>query len=384
MVLHHIGLVNSGNNTPVNIHIRGSKIAEVSTTNISQGDLHLRFENAIAFPGLINSHDHLDFNLFPQLGNRFYRSYTEWGRYIHQYHTAEISRVLKVPVLLREQWGVIKNLLCGVTTVVNHGERVKITDPLINIHEQYHCLHSVQFEKRWKTKLNHPLKRNLPVVIHVGEGTDRAAHREIDQLIHWNFFRKSLVGVHGVAMSEKQAAQFKALIWCPQSNYFLLNETAPVNKLKKHTAILFGTDSTLTGNWNIWKHIRVARDTKMLSDSALYDTLFSNPATVWELPPGEIKPGHTADLVVAKIKNNESHINAFFAIQPADLLLVVHQGNIRLFDESLSQQLHGIDLSRFSRVHLNGTRKYVQGDVPALIKHIQQYYPEAPFPITTD
>ncbi|HEY1165598.1 MAG TPA: hypothetical protein VGE90_10535, partial [Chitinophaga sp.] len=31
---------------------------------------HLHFDNCIAFPGLINSHDHLDFDLFPQLGNR--------------------------------------------------------------------------------------------------------------------------------------------------------------------------------------------------------------------------------------------------------------------------------------------------------------------------
>jgi cytosine/adenosine deaminase-related metal-dependent hydrolase len=36
----------------------------------------LDLNGALAFPGLINSHDHLDFNLFPPLANRIYNNYT--------------------------------------------------------------------------------------------------------------------------------------------------------------------------------------------------------------------------------------------------------------------------------------------------------------------
>src|SRR5438094_463304 len=82
----------------------------------------LDFENCIAFPGLINSHDHLEFNLFPRLGNRIYADYTEWGRDIHATNRDAIEAVLKIPKPLRVQWGIYKNLLNGVTTVVHHGE----------------------------------------------------------------------------------------------------------------------------------------------------------------------------------------------------------------------------------------------------------------------
>src|ERR1700744_4993192 len=100
------------------------------------------FDDALAFPGLINSHDHLDFNLFPMLGNRIYRSYTEWGPDIHANNDATIKQVLQVPKALRTLWGIYKNLLNGFTTVVNHGERLHIDNPLITVFQDYYCLHS--------------------------------------------------------------------------------------------------------------------------------------------------------------------------------------------------------------------------------------------------
>jgi cytosine/adenosine deaminase-related metal-dependent hydrolase len=137
--------------------------------------LQLIFINAIIFPGLINSHDHLDFNLFPKLGNKAYSSYTEWGKHIHKIYADEIASILKIPKELRNRWGVYKNLLCGVTTVVNHGERSGMTDTLINIYEKPQSIHSIQFERRWKKKLNNPLQIKKSAAIHIGEGTNEAA-----------------------------------------------------------------------------------------------------------------------------------------------------------------------------------------------------------------
>ncbi len=162
------------------------------TVNISIADceqLQLDFDDAILFPGLINSHDHLDFNLFPQFGGEIYNNYTEWGNHIHKKYKNEITEVLKVPLELRVQWGLFKNLLCGVTTVVNHGAYLNITDPLISVW-QPQCIHSVQFDKLWKLKLNNPLKRKQQVVVHAGEGKDALAHKEIDQLTRWNLWGK--------------------------------------------------------------------------------------------------------------------------------------------------------------------------------------------------
>jgi cytosine/adenosine deaminase-related metal-dependent hydrolase len=379
MILNHVQLVNTGKF--VNIQINGEEIAHVSSSPISSDDpLQLNFNNAIIFPGLINSHDHLDFNLFPQLGDKIYNNYTEWGKHIHETYKAEIEAVLKIPVALRTQWGIYKNLLCGVTTVINHGEKLGTTNDLINVFEDTHCIHSPGFEKRWKIKLNNPLKKSLPVNIHVGEGDDKTTHNEIDQLTRWNLLKRKLVGVHAVAMTAHQAKKFKAVVWCPQSNYFLLNKTALVNQLKNSTNILFGTDSTLTSDWDIWNHLQLARKSMLLSDEDLYNSLTINAAKTWGLNSGAIIPGNDADVIIAKRNNNEGGFDAFYSITPVDLLLVIQKGQIRLFDEALLAQLENIDIANFSKILINGVYKYVQGNLPGLMAEIRKYSPAANLP----
>jgi cytosine/adenosine deaminase-related metal-dependent hydrolase len=382
MILNNVKIAGTGE--PVNIRVNDDKIITISSSVFTgaKESLQLTFDNAIIFPGLINSHDHLDFNLFPQLGSKTYGNYTEWGKYIHKNYKQEIAAIVKIPVPLRSQWGVYKNLLCGVTTVVNHGEQLGIGNKLITVFEESHSLHSVHFEKGWKLKLNNPFKANRPVAIHIGEGDDWLAFNEIDQLTGWNLLQKKLIGIHAVAMSENQAKKFEAIVWCPQSNYFLLNKTARIDLLEKYTNILFGTDSTLTSSWDIWEHLQLARETKLLNDKKLYHTLNQTAADVWQLNSGEIAAGKNADLVVAKTKNGKTGLDAFFMLTPADLLLVMHQGNIRLFDESLLTGLKTVDLNSFSKIYINGACKYVQGDLPGLIENIKRHNPAINFPVS--
>ena len=375
----------------------------------------LSFDGALAFPGLINSHDHLDFNLFPPLGNRIYSNYTEWGRDIHANNPATIQAVLKVPQALRTQWGVYKNLLNGFTTVVNHGERLATDASLINVFQEYYCLHSVGFERNWRWKLNKPLAASMPVVLHVGEGTDAAAKQEIDRLIRWNLRRRPLVGIHGVGMNDRQAAHFRALVWCPASNYFLLDRTAPIDRLKQKVPVVFGTDSTLTAGWNSWAQIRMGRISQLASDRELLDMLTTTPAAVWGLTDrGALAAGRAADLVIARpnpgkrdTTNSDKrdttnpdkrdttnpgkrgainpepgtqHMDSFFKLDPEDLLLVLHEGNIRLFDHSLRSSLIAAGLIKedFYQTHPGG--KFVSGDLPGLMQEIRRYYPAVQFP----
>lgn len=382
MVLCNVEII--GNWGAANISVCDGKIAGITspTTIGNTGNLNLSFNNAIVFPGLINSHDHLDFNLFPALGGKTFKNYTEWGKHIHMVYKDEIAAVLAIPASLRYKWGLYKNLLCGVTTVVNHGEKTGLKDTPITIFEDTHCLHSVRFEKQWKIKLNNPAKKSQPVNMHVGEGTDIQSIKEIDQLIKFNLLNRKLIGVHGVAMSAAQAGHFEAIVWCPETNFFLLNKTAPVDVLNKHTEILFGTDSTLTGNWNTWKHLRLARKTGMLSDEGLFATINNNPAHVWNLNCGDIAAGKDADLVVARKTTGKNGYDAFFALNPTDILLATHKGEISLFDEELLPQLPDINLTAFSCVFIGDYCKYVKGDLPELIKQIQTHQPGAKFPVT--
>jgi len=356
-----------GSQGPKDILIADGLFTDVS----SSADLTLSLPGSIAFPGLINSHDHLDFNLFPRLGNAIYSNYTEWGHDIHLRNRKEIDAVLEVPQTLRTTWGIYKNLLNGFTTVVNHGETLPVDDGLITVFQDQRCLHSVGFEQGWRWRLNRPGSRRLPVVLHTGEGTDKAAHQEISRLLRWNLFKRPLIGVHGVAMDEPQAKGFHALVWCPASNYFLLGSTAPVHKLKHHVPILFGTDSTLTAPWDAWEHIRLARQHQMLTDKELLDSLTRQAAGAWKLPTGEIAPGLQADLVVSAATD-------VFSTTPEDILLVLHKGQIRLFDASLEIGPQ----PGFYKISVGERNKYVKGDLPGLMKEIQKHYPAAAFPDT--
>jgi cytosine/adenosine deaminase-related metal-dependent hydrolase len=384
MWLNNVNII--GSEGLQNIQIADGKIKCVTAEKnsaVNYEEIKIEFQNAIAFPGLINSHDHLDFNLFPQIGNRIYNNYSEWGKDIHRQNKETIKAVLKIPQHLRIQWGLYKNLLNGITTVVNHGEKLKIGDSFINVLQDNHSLHSIQFEKNWKRKLNTPFAKKQPYVIHVGEGTDQSSYEEINQLIKMNFFNKCLFTIHGVAMNDEQAENFEALIWCPSSNYFLLNKTADIEKLKTKTSVLFGTDSTLTADWNLWNHLRLARETKMMNDTELFETLTKNPAEKWRQKNiGSILRNNNADVVIAKNFVNKG-FDAFYSINPENILLVLHKGEIRIFDKEIKDQLlaNQFPISQFSKIIVNGKCKYVYGNLSGLIRKVKDYYPEVNFPV---
>ena len=341
----------------------------------------LPFEGALVFPGLINSHDHLDFNLFPALANRIYTNYRDWGKDIHDNNKAAIGAVLKVPKELRVLWGVYKNLLNGFTTVVNHGDKLDVPAGFIQVFQDCHSLHSVGFERHWRWKLNRPLTDARPFVLHAGEGTDALAGEEIDRLIRWNLFNRPLIGVHGVAMNEKQAASFRALVWCPSSNYFLLDRTAPVSRLKGSVPVVFGTDSTLTADWNCWRQIRKAREEQAATDPELLAMLTTTPAATWRLHDrGELATGKKADLVIARRKPGLTGMDAFFGLDPEDLLLVLHNGRMLLFDVSIREMLMTAGMGDLDFDFTRCGQKYVVGDLPALMEAIRKYYPGVVFP----
>jgi cytosine/adenosine deaminase-related metal-dependent hydrolase len=108
MILNNLRTVLQGK--PVHIRTTNDRIAEVSTSALSSmpNVLSLDLNGALVFPGLINSHDHLDFNLFPALGDKTYNDYTEWGNYIHQNYKEDIDKVLRYPFTYARPGGFIK------------------------------------------------------------------------------------------------------------------------------------------------------------------------------------------------------------------------------------------------------------------------------------
>ncbi|HEY7387467.1 MAG TPA: hypothetical protein VH640_03090, partial [Bryobacteraceae bacterium] len=97
----------------------GIKAGRVSLTP-PQRDSVLDLRGYLILPGLINAHDHLEFNLFPRLGRGPYPNATAWAEDIYHPEVPPIMQHLKVPKAIRLFWGGLKNLLAGVTTVMHH------------------------------------------------------------------------------------------------------------------------------------------------------------------------------------------------------------------------------------------------------------------------
>lgn len=385
MLLKNINII--AQESVSNVKIEGGKIEAITSTDektIQQtNDISIQFQDAIAFPGLINSHDHLDFNLFPRLGSKKYNNYLEWGPDIHRENKNIINEILKIPRPLRFMWGAYKNLLCGVTTVAHHGSSVNLQNAPVNLIENCCSLHSIRLEKNWRLKLNNPFIKPSSFVIHIGEGVDESMRMEADILRQNNFFKRKLIGVHGISVSKEQARLFDAMIWCPDSNIFLYGETARMEELRKVTQIIFGSDSTLSSHWNIYEHIRLAVKMNILSAEEIYHSLTYVPAKVWGLKgKGNLSANKIADIVIAKTKDNKSGFEQFLNVNPEDILLVMREGEIVLADEEIAKQIKQKVLwQRFSNVYVNGACKKVLGNVPALVEAIKGYCRSIELPI---
>jgi len=385
MILNNVQIIN--NEQPFSqIKIKDSKIIEVNLFENknyeSYNELTFNFSNAIAFPGLINSHEHLEFNLFPKLGNRIYSDYAEWAIDINKHNKEQIDIINKVPIELSYKWGLYKNLICGVTTVINHGKNINVQyNNLPEIYFNYNYLHSIKFEKKWKIKILLTPNR-LPFVIHIGEGINEDSINEINKLIRWNILGRDLIGVHNIAANLNQGKHFKAIVWCPDSNLFLFNKTANIPLLKSHTNILFGSDSTLTTDWNFWNHIRLAKDLNYLNDVELFLSITETASKVWGLnTKGEIEINKSADIVICK-KKFHNNWESFYNINPEDILLILKDGNIVFIDSEIILQQQSIAKDDFDVIYINSVKKYITKGIRELVQSINAILPDLTFPIS--
>jgi imidazolonepropionase-like amidohydrolase/SAM-dependent methyltransferase len=372
MILRNVEIL--GRPGVCDVDIEGHTIRGINSDALTAGP-SIDFEGALAFPGLINSHDHLEFDCYEQLDGGPYRDYLEWGSAIHRRHAATIAAVEAVPRALRVRAGIAKNLLCGVTSVAHHGQAVESAGQPIHVIGGTRAIHSPRLGRLRPMLL--PDRR--AVVAHIGEGVDAETEREIDTFIRWNVWRKRLIGVHAIKMRDDQAERFAAVVWCPVSNDFLFGHTAPIARLKERTTVLFGTDSTLTASWSIWDHLRRARQSGALTDDELIASVTTKAARLWNLPNrGRIAPGAVADIVIAR-KRRDDQRDAFFEIKPEDILLVVSRGTVVLLDPSLGA-LPGIK-ARLFPVDVNGVEKLAAEDYSRLAKRLRSFLPSLPVPI---
>ncbi|QHT65974.1 hypothetical protein GXP67_04455 [Rhodocytophaga rosea] len=328
-----------------------------------------------AFPGLINSHDHLEFNLFPLLARHTYGDYKEWASDIHQYYKKEIKQILNLPLPLRVGWGILKNILNGITTIVHHGGYHRLINQFnypVFLHYQY--IHSISYEKNWKLKLNYPWFQK-DVMVHIGEGTSPEMTAEIDNLIKWNLFKRNLIGIHAIQILPKHAKHFKAIIWCPDSNIYLYGKGPVIDKVKHLTTIVFGTDSNLSASSNMWQQVRVARGLGMLSDEELFYALTRNPKQVFKLNHRQT----SGNWVIAKRTHTDLPLS-FYSLNPEDILLVIVNYKVVLADAAY---IACIDQGLFQPIRVGRAVKWLPLQWSQLVSELEQLNVSLPLNVSS-
>ena len=288
-------------------------------------------EGRLVLPALVNAHDHLDFSVFPALGQPPYRSVYEWAADVGGSQTTDprAQAAMAVPEVDRLFLGGIRNLLAGVVSVIHHGpfhRSLSRRECPVHVLERYQFAHSPGLTPALR-KTYRSTDRRIPWFVHAGEGTDERAAGELSALSEANVLRHNAVIVHGVAFGEEDArvlAEAKAcVVWCPESNRRLYGATAPVQRLRDAGVRLgLGSDSPASGVRDALSNLAAARAEGVFSDADLVRLATQDSGEVARLPVGGLAPGDRADLIVVE------SLDRLLSGERAAIQLVVREGRV--------------------------------------------------------
>ena len=288
----------------------------------------------MVLPGLINAHDHLEFNLYPRLGNGPYPNSKAWADDIYAPDRDPIRRHLRVPKSVRLLWGGLKNLLCGVTTVCHHNRRNHPAfddDFPVRVVRRFGWAHSLDFSPDLRRRFRETPK-SWPFILHLGEATDRPGSDEIFRLDSLGALDHRTILVHAVALDRKGLSLVRknsaSLIWCPSSNLFVLGRTLQPSVLRSRLPVALGSDSALTAEGDLLDELRVG------SSSVDCATLYR---MVTDVPRRLLRLSHcSGDLALFRDVSGDP-AETLSAAGPPDLVIV--RGRIRLVSAGFADRL---------------------------------------------
>jgi cytosine/adenosine deaminase-related metal-dependent hydrolase len=382
LVLANGVVINSERWFQADLRIEGSRISEIGPgIKAARGETEIDCSDCFIYPGLINSHEHLDFNLYSRLGEPPYANAYEWGNDLHSRWKTEIASIQKIPFSHRLWWGAWKNLFSGVTRVVHHDPyypRLRLAYP-VDVLKLYTFAHSLKFDPDLKGALARR-KPATPFMIHLAEGRDEESRREISELDNLGGIDPRTVAVHAINAGEDEIDILRrrgaSVIWCPSSNSYLFGKTAPIHLLHNKVPVALGTDSSLTGAVSLFDELRAAQSLSALSSHDLFQMVTVAPRSIFGLSPdagGLVERGRADLFIVPATKENP--YDRLVRDEPGDIRLLMASGRPILVDRSFAPQLTS---EKDFRLPLNGREKAISSGsfkrlFPAVAPYLSHY-----------
>jgi cytosine/adenosine deaminase-related metal-dependent hydrolase len=335
-------------------------------------------EGYLLLPGLINAHDHLEFNLFPRIGRGPYPSSEEWARDIYRPECSPVREQLAVPKDLRLWWGGLKNLLSGVTTVFHHNPWASVFDAdfPVCVVRRYGWAHSIAFDKKIPEAFA-ATEGGIPFVIHLGEGTDKRSQEEVFDLDRMGALDQRTVLVHGVAFTDAGHDLWQrrgaALVWCPTSNQFILGTTLNAQSVSRMERIALGSDSALTGRGTLLEEIHAAREAGVPAVST-YRMVTESAAAILQLSKceGRIQTGAVANLIAVPF-TDETPAEAVSGLKLTQVEMVVVSGRLHLASKHMARRWPSQHTESLEWIAIEGIERKVRAPVSWLLAETSKY-----------
>jgi 5-methylthioadenosine/S-adenosylhomocysteine deaminase len=339
--------------------------------------------DGVMFPGLIDIHDHLTWNVLPDWHPpRLFSNRYEWQE------TPEYAQSLSSPysAMMAAGAGCDMNRFGEVKAIVNGGTSTvgsygpSPADPTRN-----NCIQGLARNLDFSSDLlparplNQERYRNVvfpfelgpdeeqavrtvdpdstdpkianAVVMHLAEGTDSAARREFRLFKAHQYLRKGVTVIHGVALTPDQIRELArggvGFVWSPHSNFELYGKTADIlTAVDSKMTIALAPDWSPTGSAGMLDELGYAYRYSLgalggaIPESTLVQMVTTNPAKLAKIDAdlGSIEPGKMADFLIMKRQGRTAYQSLLMG-DPGDVLLVAIAGVPVYGDRALMHRL---------------------------------------------
>lgn len=308
--------------------------------------------NGYIFPGLIDNHNHAQWNALPRwraAGGRIFQSRYEWLDPSYKDYRENVGDIyykrlhdgnLEYASL---KYAEIRALIGGTTIIQSTYPTpeppflVRNLDVTYGADSRIKDITEIKQEEILRFKTGFASGRVRRVFLHIGEGkaSDQKCRKEFAELESRGMVRPGVVIIHGIALSrqdfQKMAKARMFLVWSPKSNEVLYKETAKVHEaLEEGVTVAVAPDWTITGSNNVLEELKVAYEYSKkhlggkITPSQLFKMGTSDAAKVAGVEErlGSIAFGYSADIFLAPkldpnpykslLKTSPKHIHLVF------------------------------------------------------------------------